>query len=468
MTKKILALTLALACASLLVSCGDDGSNSSEKSKKMNSSANDDVANESDDSSSSVTETELLSIKPDSNRLCAYRDRTAFLSDSGALYVWGDSEISGYLGLGDWDTESKVPAKLMDNVASVSFGPTSSAAITKDGALYTWGYNEYDELVTNFDSYTPVKVMDNVASVGLGAYYTAALTYDGELYTWGSNEYGKAGIGRGKESSPSPVKIMDDVAFIFVETEAGYAIKKDGTLYAWGLNKFGGLGNGEQDNFYPYPIKIMDNVVSFYSNGVGSQGNRAAITADGSLYSWGANEFAVVIPYFSDEIISKPTKVIDDVVSVDFGGSFCSALKSDGSLWTWGCNVNGRLGNGTDVNSAVPVKIMDDVVSFKMGDYFGSAIKKDGTLYMWGLGVYGELGQGHNDKNNKEKGKNATESYSPVKVLDNVEAVSFGKKHVAAMTKDGNIYTWGDNEQGQLGDGTTSDSFVPIKVNIPQ
>ena len=84
-----------------------------------------------------------------------------------------------------------------------------------------------------------------------------------------------------------------------------------------------------------------------------------------------------------------------------------------------------------------------------MDDYFGSAIKNDGTLYMWGLGAYGELGQEEEKrkKSEQEKGKNATESYSPVKVLDNIEAVSFGSHHVVALTKDGNIYTWGDKRQ---------------------
>jgi len=105
-----------------------------------------------------------------------------------------------------------------------------------------------------------------------------------------------------------------------------------------------------------------------------------------------------------------------------------------------------------------------------MDDYFGSAIKNDGTLYMWGLGAYGELGQGEEKrkKSEQEKGKNATESYSPVKVLDNIEAVSFGSHHVVALTKDGNIYTWGDNDEGQLGDGTDNSSYTPVKVNIPQ
>ena len=194
----------------------------------------------------------------------------------------------------------------------------------------------------------------------------------------------------------------------------------------------------------------MDNAEEFCISSLGSLGNRSVITSDGSLYTWGSNETAAVLLDFTSDIILKPTKVMDDVESVDFGGGFCSVLKKDGSLWSWGSNVNGRLGNGSDVNSAAPIKIMDDVVSFKVDDYFGSAIKSYGTLYMWGLGAYGELGQGGNIKEDKEKGKTATESYLPVKVLDNVESVSFGSKHVAAMTRDGSIYTWGRTKKVSL------------------
>ena len=86
------------------------------------------------------------------------------------------------------------------------------------------------------------------------------------------------------------------------------------------------------------------------------------------------------------------------------------------------------------------------------GDH-SAVITEDGSLYTWGRNGYGQLGNG-----------TTTNSSIPIKIMDNVDSVSLEHSHGAAITKDGSLYTWGDNEYGQLGNGTTTDSLVPIKI----
>ncbi len=119
----------------------------------------------------------------------------------------------------------------------------------------------------------------------------------------------------------------------------------------------------------------------------------------------------------------------------------------------WGANYCGQLGNGNRTNSYTPVKIMKNVAAVSLGDEHSAAVTKDGSLYMWGYNRYGQLGNG-----------STTDSYTPIKIMENVTAVSLGYYHSAAVTKDGSLYMWGANYYGQLGDGSTTNSYTPVKI----
>ena len=116
------------------------------------------------------------------------------------------------------NSTTALPAK---SVKYVALGINHSAAITKDGSLYMWGYNYYGELGngTTTDRYTPVKIMDNVASVSLGNYHSAAITKDGYLYMWGYNYHGQLGDGTNIKSKYTPIKIMDNSVTVQLPTE---------------------------------------------------------------------------------------------------------------------------------------------------------------------------------------------------------------------------------------------------------
>ncbi|MED1861450.1 S-layer homology domain-containing protein [Brevibacillus reuszeri] len=164
------------------------------------------------------------------------------------------------------------------------------------------------------------------------------------------------------------------------------------------------------------------------------------------------------------EPIMRPTTV----PTVIGGDGHTVALKSDGTVWAWGDNGYGQLGIGTfDNGSSVPMQVsnLSDVVAIaaaggrsflKTGHTV--ALKSDGTVWTWGHNENGQLGIGTFDKG----------STVPVQVqnLSDVVAISAGALHTIALKSDGTVWTWGYNYYGQLGNGVISNgSSVPVQVS---
>lgn len=224
------------------------------------------------------------------------------------------------------------------NRIGCGFGHT---AIDVNGSLWEWNNYPYksDEDPTKvFEA--PVKMLDNVVTVSCEAGNTAAVKSDGTLWTWGFNFYAQLGNGT-RERSTVPTKVLDNVAAISLGSGHTAAIKTDGTLWMWGSNNRGQLGNGGKAN-----------------------------ESDTS-----GNSYQTV-----------PVKVLDNVATVNFGGSYTAAIKTDGTLWTWGSNGLGQLGNGTRNPSAVPIKVLDNVAAVSCSSASTIAVKTDGTLWAWGGG----------------------------------------------------------------------------------
>ena len=125
-----------------------------------------------------------------------------------------------------------------------------------------------------------------------------------------------------------------------------------------------------------------------------------ALKSDGTIWAWGSNHFGQLGIGSAGDASTVPVQVsgLTGVVAVAAGGGFHSlALKSDGSVWAWGGNLSGELGNGTTVDSHVPVQVVglpNDVVAVAAGYRYSLALKSDGTVWAWGGNYFGELGNG--------------------------------------------------------------------------
>jgi Regulator of chromosome condensation (RCC1) repeat len=146
------------------------------------------------------------------------------------------------------------------------------------------------------------------------------------------------------------------------------------------------------------------------------------------------------------------------------------ALKSDGTVWAWGYNGYGQLGDGTTTDSYTPVQALGPggsgyltgVIAIASDGYHTIAMKSDGTVWTWGHNVVGQLGDG-----------TTTDRYTPVQVLGpdgsgyltGVIAITRGFYHTIALKSDGTGWAWGNNGNGELGDGTVTDRYTPVPVS---
>lgn len=386
---------------------------------------------------------------------------------SGSKRVIADSAKSVNVILGMY-------AGLKDTVAQICLGSfDTSAAVTKDGRLYTWGSNVLGSLGTGETDgksiSVPTKVLEHVKTVSYRAASDArtgaAITNGGELYTWGQNDHGALGVGSTAKTVPVPGKILSNVKSVRFGYFTGAAVTTDGRLYLWGLNNVGQLGTSGS---HSSPVRILeDETIKEVSLGTdGNFGYSAAVTRDGKLYLWGYNGNGELGNGKQGTTAThSPERVLEnemiDKVCLSQGQGYCAAVTKGGQLYMWGYNGFGQLGNGTQEIRKEPVKVLEGtrIKEVELGTsnscHQSAAIAEDGSLYLWGKNTYGQLGTGDTDNRTK-----------PFKLdqLGRVKTVRLGNDHTAAITEGGELYTWGRNNKGQLGDGTTTERHEPVKI----
>jgi signal peptidase I len=199
----------------------------------------------------------------------------------------------------------------------------------------------------------------------------------------------------------------------------------------------------------------------------GGLAHTCAAVLDGSVWCWGRNDKGQLGDGSTSDS-SVPVELgVSGVVAVTAGDKHSCAVLDDGSVWCWGSNNEGQLGNNTTSDSWSPVGAgcaggsgtLSGVVAVAAGEVHSCAVLDDGSVWCWGRNDKGQLGD-----------DTGTDSESPVQVagaggsgtLSGVVAVAAGDKHSCAVLDDGSVWCWGSNNEGQLGNNTTSDSWSPV------
>ncbi|GAB4256141.1 MAG: hypothetical protein Kow0092_01950 [Deferrisomatales bacterium] len=256
---------------------------------------------------------------------------------------------------------------------------------------------------------------------------------------------------------------------------ASYGLKADGGLLAWGKNATGQLGDGtEEVRLHPVPVRDAQGEPLGPVAAVEAGCHHAlAVTPEGRVLSWGENTHGQLGDGTTENratpgyVLGADGRPLEGVVAVSAGGGHSMALLADGTLLGWGDNRNAQLGDGTRVEGYLPVPVLDrfgaplsGVVAVAAGGLHTLALRADGAVLSWGDNDYGQLGDG-----------TVLDRLSPVAVveasgasLDQAVAVAAGPFHSAAVLADGRVVTWGANTGGQLGDGTTEGRTRAVAV----
>lgn len=308
----------------------------------------------------------------------------------------------------------------LDQVVEVAGGREHVLALDGAGSVWSWGDGSKGALgygsLTDRRTPGPVPGLGVVTQVAAGHYHSLALLQDGTVRGWGMNSLGQLGDGTTRRR-PSPVRVtgLTDVTFVAGGRDASYAVLSDGTVMAWGGGASGELGNGTTTTRQATPVRV---------------GGPAALT--------GVSQVAV-------------------------GRNHAIALLADGTLRAWGLNSSGQLGDGTRTTRTTPVVVktssgdpVHGVVQVTAGALHSVALLADGTVLTWGEGSRGQLGSGS---------KTDRLFAAPVTGLPVIARVGNGRDHTIAITSaGGDVYAWGMNDDGQLGDGTTTNRLRPVLV----
>ena len=302
-----------------------------------------------------------------------------------------------------------------------------------------------------------------VPAIGGGNYHSVALRGDGTLFAWGLNSGRELADGTTTlRLLPVPVGGLTGVTAVSVGSNFALARLADGRVAGWGSATSGHLGNGSTTT-PTWPV-FATGITTAASIDAG-MGHALAVLADGTVRGWGANPNGQVGDGTSGTDRTTPVVVsgLSSVASVSAGDYHSLAVKTDGTAWSWGGNGNGQLGTGntTSRTSAGAVLSITGVSAVAAGGSTSYFLLSDGTvrsvgLHNNGFTITGMLGDG----------SVVGQSLTPVTVLglSGVLQIAAGQNHAIALKSDQTVWTWGDNGNGQLGTGTTTDSSVPVLV----
>ena len=405
----------------------------------------------------------------------------------GKLWSWGANDLGQ---LGDSTTQGRSsPVQIGSDTtwSQVAAGAGfTSAAIKTDGSLWLWGRNQFgqigDETTVNKSSPVNVAVTTgpwNQVAVGYG--HVAAINTSRQLWCWGDNSKGQCGRPVVTQSYSSPVQTQVG-GYNWNTISAGVewtgATKVDGTLWNWGYGTYGSLGNN-QDISYDSPIETVAGgsgwaKVSGFSYGVAGlrlEGTSptpptptptpTSTPTPSNIWGSGYNQYGQL----GDGTIFDRSSPVQNIVSgntwtgISGGGAHAGAIYQDGSLWMWGLNSSAQLGGAYVGNLTIsPVQINTGAAkwsSVSCGGYHTVALGEDQSIWTWGYNYFGQCGNGY------------TTNVLVTTILDtdyDWSKISAGATFSAAIkASDKTLWLWGNNDSGQLGDGTTTSRSSPVQ-----
>jgi alpha-tubulin suppressor-like RCC1 family protein len=369
-------------------------------------------------------------------------------------------------------------------VPSVATGGAHTCALATNGAVFCWGRGESGQLgnpppstTCPLDgglfpcSTTPIRISGAppFAQLVAGGAHTCALTSDGAAHCWGSNTSGQLGDDSTTDRH-APVAVATDLKFASIDAGAEHTcgLTSDGAAHCWGLNSRGQLGDGTT-TARSAPVAVTGGrTFALITAGGFAIGHTCALTSSGDAFCWGDNErgqlglgtggFGVedLTPHPSPNRVVAPVAFV--ALTAGLGRHTCG-LTSTGAAFCWGENTYGALGNNSMSDSAVPIAVSGGLVFAQLvaGGFIGHTcgLTANGTAHCWGENERGQVGDGSN-----------LDRLTPTPVAGGLSfaSVAAGFRHTCALATTEALYCWGSGAAGQLGNDSTNSSAVPVAV----
>lgn len=370
-------------------------------------------------------------------------------------------------------------------------------AISSTGDVYAVGSNNVGQLcnggITSTFVFSKIGGLSNVVKLALqhsdGINTTAyALTSSGDLFSWGHNLVDGA-VGRGDLVSPQTTPWPLGGTWSDVVTAGSgnhaitYGLRTNGEVYAWGYNGTGACGQNNITTPVMTPTRIPSLVgtviTQIYATGYGTELSGFFVDNNHNCYAVGSNTYkqlcqgAVVTPVLTPTLINASMSGVVDRLYMS-GGNTPSvyAVRTDSSLWTWGANANYQLMNGNATDQGTPQQITNVTNVIKCVPLGGTTSGGWAVLHSLdaedtrrkiscaGYNLQGQLGDGTI--------VNSAQTYAcgPTtgKIMDISCTGTLTTAVLMALFDNGNMYATGNNSNGQIGNGTTTDRCSLSKV----
>jgi alpha-tubulin suppressor-like RCC1 family protein len=352
---------------------------------------------------------------------------------------------------------------------AAGLGWTSTCALSASGKAYCWGSNPLGQSRPLLGA---VNNNFSFSSLSGGRIHICGLTATGVAYCWGDNTQGEIGDNSNANRSV-PTAVAGGLVFTAIGAGDGYTcgLVSSGSAYCWGDNTSSQLGNNAAGTTSRMPVPVAGGF-KFVAIGAGAA-HTCALTQSGAAYCWGSNQYGQLGDN-STTVRATPTLVSGGLTfaSLTVGADHTCGVVASGGTYCWGDNSTGELGtSSTAPFLGVPTRVSgpQSFVSIAAGGFHTCGITAAGTAYCWGDNSEGELGDG-------------TFVGRPVPTLVSgglqFKSVSAGgiryddpyygpayQAHTCAITTAGIAYCWGSNENGELGWGSSAAfSATPVRV----
>lgn len=404
---------------------------------------------------------------------------TCGTDESGKLQCWG-ANVYGQLGIGSATQYFSTPQIVLyqgnvTRLLAVDMGETHACATSQLNETWCWGRNNYGQLGTGDVTSTKVPVKSvlwtngrSTSSVVSGGLHSCALANNNSLNCWGRNSQGQLGDGSVIENTtPRPVTNLNAVD-ITAGTSHTCGTLVDGSMVCWGSNGDGQLGTtATTDTKSNIPVAVALPAGTKIKEMSAGGNHTCALTFTEEVLCWGNNDSGQ-LGNNSIDSHSTPVKVLQLHSAAHSGGSVSSSITDNSALLTTTFahtdSVTHRsLSYGTDeqmssVKETIDLGHFGPIRTVTVGSHHSCLVLIDGHAKCWGVNTHGAVGDG-----------SLTMREHPVDVQGLPHAVretAVGTGHSCAVLANGELWCWGDNSSGQLGDESVTSTKQPVRSKI--